>query len=129
LEPAFRGTPVVELPGSLAPVIRIEGTQLVEKFMKPTPQIQQRSPRKQENFPLTDYSYQTTAEAVENSSTLVQKQIRTRQLSASWKISRDYFGAEATRDFVAEFIFFAWIAVVAAWAISVMLHQLLRWMI
>jgi hypothetical protein len=120
---------VVELIGSLAPVIRIEGTQFVEKFMKPIPQIQQRSPRKPKNFPATDFSYQTTAEAVENSSTLVTKQIHLPQLSASWKISRDYFGAEATRDFVTEVIFFAWMAVVAAWAISVMLHQLLRWMI
>jgi hypothetical protein len=97
--------------------------------MKPTPQIQQRSPRKQENFPLTDYSYQSTAEAVEKASTLVQTQIRLPQLPASWRISRDYFGAEATRDFVAEVVFFGWITVVAAWPISLLLHQLLRWMI
>ena len=97
--------------------------------MKPTPQIQQSSPRKQENLPRTDYSYQTTADVVENSPTLVQKQVRLPQLPASWRISRDYFGAEATRDFVTEAIFFAWITAVAAWPISVMLHQLLRWMI
>ena len=129
LEPAFRGTPVVELPGSLAPVIRIAGTQFVSKFMKPIPPIQQRSPRKQENLPLTDYSYQTTAKAVESSPTVIQKKIRVPQLPASWKISRDYFGAEATRDFVTEAIFFTWIAGVAAWPISTLLHQLLRYMI
>jgi hypothetical protein len=97
--------------------------------MKPTPQIQQRSPRKQESFPLTDYSFQSTAEVVEKASTLVHKQIRPPRLPASWRISRDYFGAEATRDFVTESIFFVWIAGVAAWPICMMLNQLLHWMI
>jgi len=91
--------------------------------MKPTPQIQQR------NFPLTDYPYQATAEAVETASTLAQKKIRLPHLRASWRISHDYFGAEATRDFVAELFFFGWITAVAAWPVGVMLHQLVHWII
>jgi hypothetical protein len=127
---------VVELTGSLTPVIRIEGTQLLEKFMKPTPQISpnERSPRSDgrhlrdhQNLPLTDYSYQSSAAAVGHHSALAKKAIT--ELRTFRKISSEFFAAEAGREYVGEAILFASILGVAAWPISVLLHQLLRWMI
>jgi hypothetical protein len=91
--------------------------------MKPTPQIQPR------NFPLTDCSYQTPDVVIETPTTVVGKTIRQPQLRSFWKISAGYSGAEATLDFAAEAILFASISAVAAWPITVLLHQLLRWMI
>jgi len=91
--------------------------------MKPTPQIQQR------NFPLTDCSYQSPDAVIETPTTLAGKTIRQPQLRSFWKISAGYSRAEASLDFAIEAILFASIIVVAAWPISVTLHQLLRWMI
>jgi hypothetical protein len=96
--------------------------------MKPTPQISpiQRSSRG-ESSPLTDYAYQLTAEAVDRSSVIAEKAISERRTFR--KVSNEFFGAEASREYVTEAIFFASISCAAAWPISVMLHQLLRWMI
>jgi hypothetical protein len=97
--------------------------------MKPTPQIQQRSPRKQQSFPLTDYSYQTTETAIESPATVVERKICKPQLRGFWKISAGYFGTEVSLDFATEAILFASISAVAAWPIAVLMHQLLRWTI
>jgi hypothetical protein len=97
--------------------------------MKPTPQINQRSPRKQRSFPLTDHSYQMTDAVIESPATVVERKIRKPQLRSFWKISASYFGAEASLAYAAEAILFASISVVAAWPIAVLLNQLLRWMI
>ncbi len=45
------------------------------------------------------------------------------------KVSREYFGAEAGGEYLKEGIFFAWIACVAAWPITVMMYELTRMMI
>ena len=127
---------MVESPGSLAPVIRSDGTQLLEKFMKPTPQISPnersahsdgRDLRDHQNLPLTDYSYQSSAAAVGHHSALAQKAVT--ELRTFRKISSEFFAAEAVREYLGEAILFASMLSVAAWPISVMLHQLLRWMI
>jgi hypothetical protein len=96
--------------------------------MKPTPQISpsQRHSRG-ESSPLTDYAYQLTAEAVDRSSLIAEKAISERRTFR--KVSNEFFAAEANREYVTEAIFFASMSCAAAWPISVMLHQLLRWMI
>jgi hypothetical protein len=103
--------------------------------MKPAPQINSNPPpdnrasTDHRNFPLTDYSYQATAEAIANPTALAQNRTQMPQARSLWKLSGDYFGAEAGLDFVTEAIFFAWISGVAAWPLSVMIYQLTRWMI
>ena len=97
--------------------------------MKPTPQINGRSPRQQRNFPLTDYSYQTTETVIESSAAVAKRKILKPQLRSFWKIRAGYFGAEASLDYAAEAILFASISAVAAWSIAVLLNQVLRWMI
>jgi hypothetical protein len=97
--------------------------------MKPTPQIDQRSPRKQRSFPLTDHSYQMTTAVIESPTTVVERKIHKPQLRSFWKISAGYFGAEASLDYATEAILFASISAAAAWPIAVLLNQLLRWMI
>jgi hypothetical protein len=96
--------------------------------MKPTPQISpsQRSSHG-ENSPLTDYAYQLTAEAVDRSSVIAEKAISERRTFR--KVSNEFFGAEASREYVTEAIFFASITCVAAWPISIAIYQLTRWMI
>jgi hypothetical protein len=104
--------------------------------MKPTPQVSsnQRHPlgdsratREHRSFPLTDYSFQSTAEALKRSSASVEKGIA--ELRTFRKVSREYFGAEADGEYLKEAIFFAWISCVAAWPICMLMHQLMRWMI
>ena len=96
--------------------------------MKPTPQTSpSQRPSRGESSPLTDYAYQLTAEAVDRSSAIAKKAIS--ELRTFRKVSSDFFAAEASREYVTEAIFFASISCVAAWPISVMLYQLLRWMI
>jgi hypothetical protein len=104
--------------------------------MKPTPQVSsnQRHPRgdssaspDHRSCPLTDYSFQSTAEALSRSSAIAEKGIA--ELRTFRKISREYFGAEAGGEYLKEGIFFAWIACVAAWPITVMMYELTRMMI
>jgi hypothetical protein len=45
------------------------------------------------------------------------------------KVSRDFLGAEMTRDYVAEALFFVSMTCVAAWPVGIVIHQLTRWMI
>jgi len=104
--------------------------------MKPTPQVSsnQRYPRgdssayrDHRSCPLTDYSFQSTAEALSRSSAIAEKGIA--ELRTFRKISREYFGAEAAGEYLKEAIFFAWIACVAAWPVTVMMGELMRMMI
>ena len=97
--------------------------------MKPTPQINGRSPRQQRNFPLTDYSYQTAETAIESPPAVAKRKILKPQLRSIWKISASYFAAEASLDYATEAILFASISAAAAWPIAVLINQLLRWMI
>src|SRR6266436_8768693 len=104
--------------------------------MKPTPQVSsnQRHPRDdssasrdRRSCPLTEYSFQSTAEAPSRTSARVEKGIA--ELRTFRKVSREYFGAEAGGEYLREGIFFAWITCVAAWPITVMMYELTRMMI
>ena len=52
-----------------------------------------------------------------------------RELHTFRDISNKFFGGEATIDFVAESILFAWITCIAAWPIGLAIYQLTRWTI
>jgi hypothetical protein len=80
--------------------------------MKPTPQISQ-SQHAQRSFPLTDYSFRATIDA-KSSSSAVRPATKS---PAFHKLSSEFFGAEASRDYVAELLFFILIAGIAAWPI------------
>ena len=103
--------------------------------MKPAPQVSsnQRHPRgdssaarEHRSCPLTDYSFQSTGEALSRSAS-AEKEIA--ELRTFRKVSREYFGAEAGGEYLREGIFFASIACVAAWPITVMMYELMRTMI
>src|SRR6478736_10100461 len=72
-----------------------------------------RARRGHQSFPLTDYNYHPTAETQVSSSA-------GRPLTRSpafHKISSEFFGAETSRDYVAELLFFILITGLAAWPI------------
>jgi len=99
--------------------------------MKPTLQINHkqcgsrrdnRAGRNHQSFPLTDYNYRPTAET---------------QLSpaaggpatkspAFHKLSSEFFGAETSRDYIAELLFFILITCLAAWPVMSMLIAVIR---
>ena len=80
--------------------------------MKPIPQISP-SQHASRNFPLTDYSFQATVDAKSSSSA-----IRPATKSpAFYKLSSEFFGAETSRDYIGELLFFILIAGLAAWPI------------
>jgi hypothetical protein len=104
--------------------------------MKPAPQVSsnQRHPRgdssasrERRSSPLTDYSFQSTAEALSRSSARAEKGIA--ELRTFRKVSREYFSAEAGDEHLKEGIFFAGIACVAVWPITVMMYELMQMMI
>jgi len=80
--------------------------------MKPTIQI---SPNQDvsRSFPLTDYSFQTTADAKSSSSAILPAT----KSPAFYKISSEFFGAETSRDYIAELLFFIVITGIAVWPI------------
>lgn len=101
--------------------------------MKPTSQISSDSRLRSDSqatssrsFPLTDYSFKSTAEAV-TASAIAEKGIT--ELRTFRKISCDFFRTEMSRDYVIEAVFFAWISCVAAWPMAIVIHQLTRWVI
>jgi hypothetical protein len=113
---------------------RVYQSAPLNKFMKPTPQISSDDRRTRSDspatssrsFPLTDYSFKSTADAV-TASAIAQKGIT--ELRTFRKISREFFAAEMSRDNVAEGVFFIWISFVAAWPMAIVIHQLTHWMI
>jgi hypothetical protein len=80
--------------------------------MKPTIQI---SPKQHvsRSFPLTDYSFQTTADAKSSSSAVLP----TTKAPAFHKLSSEFFGAETSRNYIAELFFFILITGILAWPI------------
>ncbi|MDQ2825211.1 MAG: hypothetical protein M3R29_07170 [Verrucomicrobiota bacterium] len=103
--------------------------------MKPTPKNNsdsqdsrrdRRAPRDQQSFPSTDYYFQSTVDVCGGSHAIAEG---TPQVSAFRKVSNDYFRAEASGEYVAEAILFASISCVAAWPVTVMMHELMRMMI
>jgi len=89
--------------------------------MKPTPQISSNQ-HVSRNFPLTDYSYQATADAKSSSSAVVPA----KKAPAFHKLSSEYFGAETSRDYIAELLFFILITGIAAWPVMSMLIAVIR---
>ena len=90
--------------------------------MKPIPQINhnKHGPRRDNNagrnhqsFPLTDYNYRPTAET--QLSPAAGRPAT--KAPAFHKLSSEFFGAETSRDFFAELLFFILIAGLAAWPI------------
>jgi hypothetical protein len=81
-----------------------------------------RSGRSHESFPLTDYNYRPTAETQVNSSA----GWRATKSPAFHKLSSEFLGAETSRDYVAELLFFILIAGIAAWPVMSMLIAVIR---
>jgi hypothetical protein len=79
------------------------------------------------NFPLTDYSFQSNTETVARPSAISAKEVS--ELRTFRKISNEFLGAEAGRDYIAEVILFVCLSCVAAWPIAIAIHQLTHWMI
>src|SRR2546421_11161529 len=99
--------------------------------MKPILQInhKQRASRRdnrerhsRQSFPLTDYNYRPTAEA-EAISTAGRPAIKS---PAFHKLSSEFLGAETSRDYVAELLFFLLITCLAVWPIVTMLIAVVR---
>jgi hypothetical protein len=74
--------------------------------------------------PITDCSFQSTAGAIDHTSATTQKGMV--ELRTFRRVSREYFGAEATGEYLKEAIFFAAIACIAAWPVTVMMYELMR---
>jgi len=104
--------------------------------MKPTPHFNSNQRhsrddssalRDRRRSPVTDYSFQSTVESVVQPSVISEKEIS--ELRTFRKVSSDFLGAEAGRDYIAEAILFVCISCVAAWPIALAIHQLTRWTI
>src|SRR5437667_9695545 len=99
--------------------------------MKPTPQIshEQQAAR---SFPLTDYNYQPAEIAGDTPATTAEAPANTGAVRAAMKspafhkVSTEFFGAEISRDYVAELLFFVVISGIAAWPVMSMLHAITR---
>src|SRR5436309_16016728 len=81
-----------------------------------------RAGRSHQSFPLTDYNYRPTAETQVNSSA----GWRATKSPAFHKLSSEFLGAEASRDYVVEFLFFILITGIAAWPVMSMLIAVIR---
>src|SRR5213083_245546 len=75
-----------------------------------------------QSFPLTDYNYRPTAETQVSSSA---GRPATKS-PAFHKLSREFFGAETRRDYIAELSFFVLITGIAAWPVMSMLIAVIR---
>ncbi|MDB6147267.1 MAG: hypothetical protein JWO45_931 [Spartobacteria bacterium] len=104
--------------------------------MKPTPQDTAQDPsarydrdpqRSAHAELLTDYSYQTTAQAIETSAAVAE--VQSSEVRTFRHISRDFFNGEAHREYIKEAFLFLGISGVAAWPLSVVVHQLTQWVI
>lgn len=78
--------------------------------------------RGHQSFPLTDYNYRPTAE-VEAISPAGRPAIKS---PAFYKLSSEFLGAETSRHYVAELLFFILITGLAAWPVILMLIAVIR---
>ncbi|PYJ53702.1 MAG: hypothetical protein DME82_13280 [Verrucomicrobia bacterium] len=78
--------------------------------------------RGHQSFPLTDYNYRPTADA-EAISPTGRAAIKS---PAFHKLSTEFLGAETSRDYVAELLFFLLITCLAVWPIVTMLIAVVR---
>src|SRR6266436_8843965 len=81
-----------------------------------------RARRSHKSFPLADYNYHPTAEA--EASSLAGRPAT--KAPAFHKLSSKFFGAETSRDYVAELLFFVLITGIAAWPVVSMLIAVIR---
>ena len=81
-----------------------------------------RERRSHQSFPLTDCNYRPTAEA-EAISTAGRPAIKS---PAFHKLSSEFFGAETSRDYLVELLFFILITGIAAWPVVSMLIAVVR---
>ena len=81
-----------------------------------------RAQRCHQSFPLTDYNYHPTAESQVNSSA----DWRATKSPAFHKLSSEFFGTEASRDYAAELLFFVLMTGIAAWPVVSMLIAVTR---
>src|SRR5437773_5688774 len=81
-----------------------------------------RARRNHQSFPLTDYNYRPTAETQVDSSAGWQAT----ESPAFHKLSSEFFGAETSRDYIAELSFFVLITGIAAWPVTSMLIAVIR---
>ena len=89
--------------------------------MKPIHQISPAQHARQ-SFPLTDYSYQTTADTKSSSSAIRPET----KAPAFYKLSSEFFGAETSRDYIAELLFFILITGISGWPIISALVAIIR---
>jgi hypothetical protein len=103
--------------------------------MKPKPYISiderdsrrdSRARRDRQSSPLMDCFYQSNANPGGSSSPISGEAFRVSKLRMFRKLSSDFFGAEAGRNYVAELVVFSLIAGVAAWPIISMIVALYR---
>ena len=78
--------------------------------------------RHHQSFPLTDYNYRPAAEA-ETIAPAGQPAIKS---PAFHKLSSEFLGAETSRDYFAELVFFVLIIGIAAWPVVSMLIAVVR---
>jgi len=89
--------------------------------MKPTLQVSP-SQHASGSFPLTDYSFQATAEAQTSSSAVLPAP----KPPAFHKLSSEFFGTEMSRDYVTQFLLFTIIGGISAWPIISMVIAVTR---
>jgi hypothetical protein len=77
-------------------------------------------------FPLTDYNFQSGAEACAASGVLPGKTGHVSQLRTFRKLSSEFLGTETSRDFLKEAILFTVIAAISAWPIGSMFAAMER---
>ena len=92
------------------------------ELMKPTPQISSQSIDRQ-NFPLTDYNYQST---LETPRAALKEAHGSHRLHGLWKLSTGFFGAEAKLDYATELLLFSVITVLSAWPVISMAVAITR---
>ena len=78
--------------------------------------------RSHQSFPLTDYNYRPTPETQVGFSA----DQPAAKLPAFHKLSSEFLGAERSRDYVAELLFFVVITGIAAWPVLSMLIAVTR---
>jgi len=89
--------------------------------MKPTLQISHNQ-HASRSFPLTDYSFQATAEAQASSSA----DLPATKSPAFHKLSSEFFATEMSRDYVTQFLLFTIIGGISAWPIISMVLAVTR---
>jgi hypothetical protein len=103
--------------------------------MKPKPYISiderdsrrdSRARRNRQSSPLMDCFYQSNANPGSSSSPISGEAFRISKLRMFRKLSSDFFGAEAGRNYVAELAVFSLIAGVSVWPIISMIVALYR---